>query len=107
MFAVDSASAIVAQISDLYLAYTACAFAMLGLRAMLFVVGALVTLFSLLQYGVGLTLCFLGVKLLLKGYVCFQPMLVSGILFATLATSMVASVVYMKYVAPAEDQDED
>ena len=107
MFAVDSASAIVAQISDLYLAYTACAFAMLGLRAMLFVIDALVTLFSLLQYGVGLTLCFIGVTLLLKGYVCFQPMLVPGMLYATLATSMVASVVYVKYFAAPEDQDED
>ena len=85
----------------------ACAFAMLGLRAMLFVIDAVVTLFSFLQYGVGLTLCFIGVKLLLKGYVCFQPRLVSGILFATIATSMVASVVYVKYFATAEDQDED
>jgi tellurite resistance protein TerC len=107
MFAVDSVSAIVAQIPDLYLAYTACVFAMLGLRAMFFVIDELVKLFSLLKYGVGLILCFIGVKLLLKGYVYFPPMLVSGILFATLATSMVASVVYEKYFATEEDKDED
>merc|ERR550514_1615161 len=107
VFAVDSVSAIVAQIPDLYLAYTACVFAMLGLRAMFFVIDELVKLFSLLKYGVGLILCFIGVKLLLKGYVYFPPMLVSGLLFATLATSMVASVVYEKYFATEEDKDED
>merc|ERR1719207_491241 len=106
IFAVDSVSAIVAQIPDLFLAYTACVFAMLGLRAMFFVVDELVKLFSLLKYGVGLILCFIGVKLMLKGYVYFPPMLVSGILFATLATSMVASVVYEKYFATEEDKDE-
>merc|ERR1719352_1103248 len=104
IFAVDSVSAIVAQIPDLYLAYTACVFAMLGLRAMFFVIDELVKLFSLLKYGVGLILCFIGVKLLLKGYVYFPPMLVSGILFATLATSTLASVVYEKYFATEEDK---
>merc|ERR1719158_123561 len=78
-----------------------------GLRAMFFVIDELVKLFSLLKYGVGLILCFIGVKLLLKGYVYFPPMLVSGILFATLATSMVASVVYEKYFATEDDKDED
>merc|ERR1719380_261625 len=107
IFAIDSVSAIIAEIPDLYLAYTACVFAMLGLRAMFFVIDELVKLFSLLKYGVGLILCFIGVKLLLKGYVYFPPMLVSGILFATLATSMVASVVYEKYFATEEDKDED
>jgi len=105
MFAVDSVSAIVAQIPDLYLAYTACVFAMLGLRALFFVIDELVKLFSLLKYGVGLILCFIGLKLLLKGYVHFSPMLVSGVLFATLATSMIASVVYEKYFA-VEDEEE-
>ncbi|CAK0853734.1 unnamed protein product, partial [Prorocentrum cordatum] len=47
-FAVDSVSAIVAQIPDLFLAYTACVFAMLGLRATFFVVDELVRLFFLL-----------------------------------------------------------
>merc|ERR1719162_2110569 len=53
LFAVDSVSAIVAQVNDLFLAYTSAVFAMLGLRATFFIIDVLVQLFSLLKYGVG------------------------------------------------------
>merc|ERR1719421_206349 len=69
MFAVDSVSAIVAQIPDLFLAYTACVFAMLGLRAMFFVIEELIDLFEFLKYGVALILIFIGVKLMLKEWI--------------------------------------
>jgi predicted tellurium resistance membrane protein TerC len=49
IFAVDSVSAIVAQIPDLYLAYTACIFAMLGLRATFFMIDELIRMFTLLK----------------------------------------------------------
>mmetsp|Transcript_16023 Transcript_16023/g.34657 ORF Transcript_16023/g.34657 Transcript_16023/m.34657 type:complete len:440 (+) Transcript_16023:223-1542(+) len=94
IFAVDSVSAIVAQIPDLFLAYTACVFAMLGLRATFFVVDELVKLFSLLSYGVGLILIFIGVKLCLKGYVHVPHEIVCCVLMGTLATSIVASYVW-------------
>merc|ERR1719284_816395 len=92
IFAVDSVSAIVAQISDLYLAYTACVFAMLGLRATFFVIDELVKLFSLLKYGVALILVFIGAKLMLRGWVEFHPMMVTALLLSTLMVSMLASV---------------
>ena len=60
---------------------------MLGLRAPFFVFDELANLFSLLKYGVGLILCFIWLKLLLKGYVHFSPMLVSGVLFTALVPS--------------------
>merc|ERR1719446_2030882 len=41
LFAVDSVSAIVAQVNDLFLAYTSAVFAMLGLRATFFIVDEL------------------------------------------------------------------
>ncbi len=41
IFAVDSVSAIVAQVSDLFLAYTSAVFAMLGIRCLFFIVNAL------------------------------------------------------------------
>ncbi|CAJ1415919.1 unnamed protein product [Effrenium voratum] len=62
-FAVDSVSAIIAQIPDLFLAYTACVFAMLGLRATFFAVDELVKLFTLLPYAVSVILIFIGTKL--------------------------------------------
>lgn len=93
VFAVDSVSAIVAQIPDLYLAYTACVFAMLGLRAMFFVIDELVKLFTLLKYGVAAILIFIGVKLLLKGWIHFDHFLVFVILVGTMVLSIIGSVI--------------
>ncbi len=62
IFAVDSASAIIAQIPDVFLAYSACAYATLGLRATFFMVSELISMFSLLKYGVGFVLVFTGKK---------------------------------------------
>lgn len=91
VFAVDSVSAIVAQIPDLYLAYTACVFAMLGLRATFFVVDELVNLFTLLPYAVGAILVFLGIKLMLRSWIHIPPQLVCGLIFGTLFFTMVLS----------------
>jgi tellurite resistance protein TerC len=70
LFAVDSVSAIVAQVNDLFLAYTSAVFAMLGLRATFFIIDVLVQLFDLLKYGVALVLVFVGAKLILSHLPC-------------------------------------
>jgi len=97
LFAVDSVSAIVAQVPDLFLAYTSAVFAMLGLRAMFFIVDELVKLFSLLKYGVGAVLVFIGLKLCASKFVHVPAGIVCLILFSTLGASMVASVLYERY----------
>jgi len=104
LFAVDSVSAIVAAVPDLFLAYTSAVFAMLGLRAMFFIVDELVDLFQFLKYGVAAILVFIGLKLILGKLVHIPPGVVCFILFATLALSMLASVVYEKYGTPAETE---
>merc|ERR1719198_1494671 len=68
LFAVDSVSAIVAQVNDLFLAYTSAVFAMLGLRATFFIIDVLVKLFDLLKYGVAIVLVFIGVKLIVSKF---------------------------------------
>lgn len=93
IFAVDSVSAIVAQIPDLFLAYTACVFAMLGLRAMFFAIDELVKMFALLAYGVAFILVFLGIKLMLGSWFHLAPRTVCVILVTTLLISIMASVV--------------
>lgn len=102
LFAVDSVSAIVAQVPDLFLAYTSAVFAMLGLRAMFFIVDELVQLFQFLKYGVAAILVFIGIKLILGKLVHIPPGVVCIILFATLGLSMVVSVLYDKYLAAVE-----
>lgn len=106
IFAVDSVSAIVAQIPDLYLAYTACVFAMLGLRASFFVIDEIVKLFSLLSYGVAAILCFIGVKLMLKQWYHISESVTCAILVGTMAVSMIASVIADRYF-PKEESEED
>jgi len=93
LFAVDSVSAIVAQVPDLFLAYTSAVFAMLGMRACFFIIDELVKLFTLLKYGVGAVLVFIGIKLIIAHYYEIPPGIVCAILVTAIATSMVASVV--------------
>lgn len=98
VFALDSVSAIVAQIPDLFLAYTACVMAMLGLRALFFMVDELVHLFSMLKYGVALILIFIGLKLIIKDWVHIPTFVMLGMLVGTLVVSIIASLLYNYFV---------
>jgi len=102
LFAVDSVSAIVAQVNDLYLAYTSAVFAMLGLRATFFIIDVLVQLFSLLKYGVAAVLVFVGIKLILSKWYHIPASIVCVVLVVALASSMIASVVQEKFSEKAE-----
>eukprot|EP00931_Biecheleriopsis_adriatica_P017402 TRINITY_DN12508_c0_g1_i1.p1 TRINITY_DN12508_c0_g1~~TRINITY_DN12508_c0_g1_i1.p1 ORF type:complete len:434 (-),score=108.58 TRINITY_DN12508_c0_g1_i1:112-1413(-) len=93
LFAVDSVSAIVAQVNDLFLAYTSAVFAMLGLRATFFIIDVLVHMFSLLKYGVALVLIFIGIKLCLSHIYPISPGIVVLVLVFAIGGSMAASVV--------------
>jgi len=106
LFAVDSVSAIVAQVNDLFLAYTSAVFAMLGLRATFFIIDVLVKLFSMLKYGVGIVLCFVGVKLCIGHWYHVHPAIVVSVLFTAIGGSMVASVIKEKYF-PDDDEEEE
>merc|ERR1719201_2701646 len=102
LFAVDSVSAIVAQVNDLFLAYTSAVFAMLGLRATFFIIDVLVQLFSLLKYGVAIVLVFVGVKLMIGHHYHVPASVVCLVLVGALAGSILASVVQEKLLARME-----
>lgn len=93
LFAVDSVSAIVAQVNDLFLAYTSAVFAMLGLRATFFIIDVLVKLFSLLKYGVAIVLTFIGIKLCIGHMYHIPPSIVCVVLVTALLGSMLASII--------------
>jgi len=105
LFAVDSVSAIVSAVNDLFLAYTSTVFAMLGLRAMFFVIDVLVKLFSLLKYGVALVLVFVGVKLILGKFYHIPTGIVCLVLFSTIGGSMICSVIKEKYFPDDEEEE--
>ena len=65
IFAVDSIPAIFAITSDPFIVLTANIFAILGLRALYFLLADLANRFHLLAYGLALVLVFLGAKMLM------------------------------------------
>jgi tellurite resistance protein TerC len=66
IFAVDSIPAILAITTDPFIVLTSNVFAILGLRALYFLLAGSVDRFHLLRYGLGLILAFVGAKMLLE-----------------------------------------
>ncbi|RFP09272.1 TerC family protein [Duganella sp. BJB488] len=92
VFAVDSIPAIFAITSDPFIVFTSNLFAILGLRALYFLLADIADRFHLLKYGLALVLCFIGLKMLLLPWL-HVPVHVSLIIVAMLiAGSIIASL---------------
>ncbi len=92
VFAVDSIPAIFAITMDPFIVLTSNVFAILGLRAMYFMLAGMHERFHLLSYGLAVVLGFIGTKMLLID-VCKIPIAVSlGATVAILAASMLLSL---------------
>jgi len=65
VFAVDSVPAVLGISKDPFIVYTSNVFAILGLRALYFLLAAIMDKFHLLKYGLGVVLAFVGVKMIL------------------------------------------
>ena len=88
IFAVDSIPAIFAITTGPFIVLTSNIFAILGLRAMDFLVAAVAAKFHLLTYGLAVVLVFIGTKMLLIDAVKI-PMLISlGVVVSILAITM-------------------
>jgi tellurite resistance protein TerC len=92
VFAVDSIPAIFAITTDPFIVLTSNVFAILGLRAMYFLLAGMHERFHLLTYGLAVVLVFIGTKMLLMDV--FKISVVWSLLgtFAILATSMALSL---------------
>jgi len=91
IFAVDSIPAIFAVTDEPFLVFTANAFAILGLRAMYFLLADLMHRFVYLKLGLALVLVWVGVKMLLKVDVYYIPTTVSLAVIATILTAAVVA----------------
>jgi tellurite resistance protein TerC len=92
IFAVDSIPAIFAITTDPFIVLTSNVFAILGLRAMYFLLADMADRFSLLKYGLALVLIFIGAKMMLID-VFKIPVLVSlGVVALIIFTSVVLSL---------------
>lgn len=93
VFAVDSIPAIFAVTQEPFLVFTANAFAILGLRAMYFLLADLMYRFVYLKIGLGLVLAWVGVKLLLQVDTYKVPTMVSlAVVTTIIAVSIGASL---------------
>jgi len=66
VFAIDSIPAIFAVTADPFIVYTSNVFAILGLRALFFLLAGVLNRFHYLKAGLGLVLAFVGMKMLLS-----------------------------------------
>ncbi len=93
VFAVDSIPAIFAVTDEPFLVFTSNAFAILGLRALYFLLAGMITRFAYLKLGLAAVLAFVGVKLVLTHVVHLPIWLSLGVIAAILGTSLAASLV--------------
>jgi tellurite resistance protein TerC len=92
VFAVDSIPAIFAITTDPFIVLTSNVFAILGLRAMYFLLANMHERFHLLSYGLAIVLVFIGVKMLLIDIYKIPVVYSLGFTAVTLAVTMILSL---------------
>jgi tellurite resistance protein TerC len=92
IFAVDSIPAIFAITMDPFIVLTSNIFAILGLRAMYFLLAAVAEKFHLLSYGLAVILVFIGTKMMLIDVYKIPVAASLGVVVAILAVTMVLSL---------------
>ena len=96
IFAVDSIPAIFAITQDAFIVYTSNIFAILGLRALYFLLAGVIHRFHFLKLGLSVVLVFVGTKMLLADVYKLPVALSLGLIALILATAVVASLVWPK-----------
>jgi tellurite resistance protein TerC len=92
IFAVDSVPAVLAVTNEQYIAFASNAFAILGLRALYFLLADMRDRFQYLQTGLGVILAFVGIKMTLS-YWWHMPIAASlSVIAMILTVSIVASL---------------
>jgi len=96
LFAVDSIPAIFAIApDDPLILYTSNIFAILGLRALYFLLANFIHMFSLLKYGLAVILSFIGVKMVIAPIYHISSPLSLSIVGGVLVLSVIASLVFV------------
>jgi len=92
LFAVDSIPAIFAISSDPFILYTSNIFAILGLRALFFLLDNFIHLFSKLQYGLAIILSFIGIKMIISPFYHIESIYSLLVIGGVLLISVLASI---------------
>jgi len=92
LFAVDSIPAVFGVTLDPFIAFTSNIFAILGLRALYFLLAGLMHKFTYLSYGLGLVLIFIGGKMVVHPWIEIPIELSLGLVLALLGGSVAISL---------------
>ncbi len=96
VFAVDSIPAIFAITTDPFIVFTSNIFAILGLRAMYFLLADVADRFHLLKYGLALVLVFIGTKMLIVDLYKIPVLLALGVVATILVVSVILSILTIR-----------
>lgn len=92
VFAVDSIPAVLAVTPNAFIAITSNVFAILGLRALYFLLASVMGMFRFLKYGVAVILMFVGVKMLVVKWLHLPIGISLAFICAALVVSVLLSV---------------
>ncbi len=93
VFAVDSIPAIFAITTDPFIVFTSNIFAILGLRALYFLLADMADRFHLLKYGLAMVLTFIGAKMLIAPWYHLPTVASLAVVAIILTASVVASLI--------------
>ena len=92
IFAIDSIPAIFAVTTDTFLVFTSNAFAILGLRALYFLLAGMIGRFAYLKIGLAFVLAFVGAKMLISEFYKVPIWLSLTVIAAAIAISIIVSL---------------
>ncbi|MBU1181937.1 MAG: TerC family protein, partial [Proteobacteria bacterium] len=93
IFAVDSIPAVLAISADKFIVYTSNVFAVVGLRSLYFLLASVIQYFRFLKAGISIILLYVGVKMLISGWIKIPALLSLGVVVGLLAGSILLSVI--------------
>jgi tellurite resistance protein TerC len=93
VFAMDSIPAIFAVTKDPFIVFTSNIFAILGLRALYFLLADMADRFHLLKFGLAVVLIFVGTKMLIVDWFKIPVAVSLGVVIAVLGTSIMLSLI--------------
>jgi tellurite resistance protein TerC len=104
MFAAYSIPAILAITRDPFIVYSSNIYALLGLRALFFVLAGVMGQFRYLQAGLCAVLMYIGVKMLISEFVHIPIGISLGVVASVLGGSVVASILFPAEKAPKPEK---
>ncbi|HON15930.1 MAG TPA: TerC/Alx family metal homeostasis membrane protein [Spirochaetota bacterium] len=96
VFAVDSIPAVLAITTDPFIVITSNIMAILGLRALYFVLSGMLDLFRYLKHGVAFILFFVSIKMMITDFYKIPVSISLSVIFSVLVLSVVLSLIFKK-----------